>query len=257
MSTISWDTVQRYKNTLSSGNVTPQQLNDMFSQMNTYRASQEYTDLFNRFNAAVSAYVASAGLNTDNRGTLRQNALNVYNNLVLFQTVFILINQKLIELAKDDATSASGNVRLIGNLQTDITNLKRGIKIVTNDLETAKSRQSNVEESSTKFSYYQGFASRIGFTKPLKPMSVPILMASGLFFLFLVALLFYDTFKPAQDNLGGEGVFSKLKDFFQGLSDSITYDTTPKSLMIGLGIGFALFAAIFIPLAYYGYLGKK
>lgn len=257
MSTISWDTVQRYKTTLESGNATSEQLRDMVDQMNTYRSSTEYTNLFTSFNTALGNYVKSAGLNVDNSGNLRRNAQDIYNKIVLFQTVYILINQKLTELAKADANSASSNVSTIGTLQTDIINLKKDIKNLTNDLDTAKSRQSNFEESSTKFSYYQGFASRIGFTKPLKPMSVPILIASGLFFLLLVGLLFYDTFKPEKDNLGGEGVFTKIKDFFQDLSDSMTYDTTPKSLIIGLLIGFAIFTVIFIPLAYYGYLGKK
>jgi hypothetical protein len=103
------------------------------------------------------------------------------------------------------------------------------------DSETSKTRQASVETTRQTPSYYQGFSGRIGFTRPLKKLSIPILLGFGIMLLFLSGLLLKEFFVGPQDVLtSGYGTESMLGVFSDARFYAVLAGITFVSVVLGI-----------------------
>ena len=196
-------------------------------------------------NSNIKQYVNTAGISTDPNQNQYYNQANAQFSTILeyerqYQELNNQLTIKIKELAGDsDITS---KLQQIGSLRNDIAKLEKELEAVKQDADTSRSREKTVKNPRVDLSWYQGFGAKVGFTKPLHQISVPILMGFGVLLLFLSGLLLQDFFhSPVTDYAApSEGLFSLFTDSrFYAVLGGITLVTIVLSI-----------------LAYRGYLGK-
>lgn len=209
--------------------------------------------LVDQMNAAIGRYSAAAGIMPS--GTTSSDyttANNIFQQLAGYQQDYIGLNKNLSTTLRNISASADVQNKLkeIGALRNDITNLERELKNAKQDVETSKARQTDVERPRQDISYYQGFSGMVGFTKPLKLFSVPILIIFGLLLLFISGLILRDFFLPSVGGYdSGFGTYGASQEgIFSFFTDSRFY-----ALMGGV----ALVISVVAVLAYSGKLGSK
>ena len=188
------------------------------------------------------AYIRSAGVNTqaaqDSNNPLYLNVYNSWTDTnVMIKSYQNLTSAMTSALASYNglSTSESSSIRTIAGLESSITELKRDLQLSEQDLDIAKSRQESVQNAPIKQSYIQGIAGKIGFTRPLKPTSVALLMGLGFFIFFVTCLIVKDYFTTSADIAAQ---FFSLNEIIEYLSSS-----TSRSVMIGVVATFILYAA--------------
>jgi hypothetical protein len=207
--------------------------------------------LVDQMNAAIQRYTATAGI-TPNGGTTNANyatANRIFQELNGYQQEYINLNKTLSATLRGltASTDVQNKLQQIGTLNNDIVNLERELANAKQDVETSKARQTDIEKPRQDISYYQGFSGIIGFKRPLRLLSVPILITFGLLLLFISGLILRDFFLPASDgyNAGYGGSDEGIFAFF---TDSRFY------AVMG---GTALVISVVAILAYSGKLGSK
>jgi hypothetical protein len=166
----------------------------------TYQSSKVSAEV-QKMNAAVQRYVNRAGisLNPDNNVDYNEaqqifswltKGMNSYNSLNS------RVSQDIRNMAGDN--DVRNKLRQVGDLRNDIVSLERELNGLKHDYEVSRTRQDNVEKPREDISFYQGFSSKVGFTKPLHKLSVPFLLGFGFLLLFLSGLMLREFFsKPA------------------------------------------------------------
>jgi hypothetical protein len=210
--------------------------------LDTFSSASAITSL----NAAFKPYISQGGISqtivngSDSTDPIYTNARNAYLQAMGLINAYDLLNRKLSNLLSSTTNDADASAKLatIGTLQASIKTIKEEIKSSTSQLDIAQSRQSTVENPRSKISYYQGFASRLGFIRPFHKSSIPILMGIGLLCLFLSALVLRELLNPVSTEV----------------SAILTAPST--SSVMGYFGGIAIAIIILIILAVYGYLGK-
>jgi hypothetical protein len=196
-------------------------------------------------NANIKQYVNTAGISTDPNSNQYYYGANYHFGILLqrekeYQELNNSLTAKVKELSA--AADISSNLQQLGSVRNDIAKLEKELQAVKQDAETSRTREKTVKNPRIDLSWYQGFASKVGFTKPLHQISVPILMGFGILLLFLTGLLLKDFFNsPTTDYVApSESLFSLFTDsrFYAVLSG-----ITLVSIVLGI-------------LAYKGYLGK-
>jgi len=212
--------------------------------------SENIQAAINTFLANVKIYIKQGGINP----TTSDSASGEYNGAKLsFEYImkyiqcYEILAQRLSELLNTTLSSQStaSNSNTIATLQTTITNLTNDIKSQQGDLDIAKSRQQSVTNLDGSVSYYQGFAAKLGFVRPFKQLTIPILLTFGILALFLSAIVLREYFQgmPVID-------ISSQSSFFD---ESMFSNIQPYGLLIGSLIA----VVIIIGLAIYGFLGKS
>jgi hypothetical protein len=206
--------------------------------------------LVNEMNDAIGRYTSSAGITPSGTTNAYYATANAkFQQLVGYQEDYSALIKRLSTTLRGLTSSADVQSKLvqITEKQGKITNLERELENAKQDVETSKARQTNVETPRQNISYYQGFSGLIGFTRPIKLFSVPILISFGLLLLFISGLILRDFFLPAFDgyNTGYGGYDGNIFEFF---TDSRFY-----ALMGGT----ALVITVVAILAYSGKLGSK
>jgi len=196
-------------------------------------------------NTHIKRYVNTAGISEN--PTQNQNYIEANRNfelLVSKQKQYTTLNQdlsnKIIELS--GGGDINSTLQALGKNRMNIIKLEKEIKSLKQDEETSRARQASLEKPRKNVSWYQGFASKIGFTRPLHEISVPILIGFGILLLFLSGLLLKDFFNGTENTqiIESEGLFTLFTDsrFY-----SVLGGTTLVSIVLGI-------------LAYTGRLGK-
>jgi hypothetical protein len=194
----------------------------------------------------IRDYVKGAGIGKQTQYDIAQqqfekivNGLKEYSNL----------NQCLTKHIKNIVTNDDVNNKLakIGSLNTSITNLQKEIETSKHDLEVSRTRQKNIQESEKETTLYQGFSGKIGFIRPLKKTSVPVLIALGIVMILFTALLLKEFFAPTA-----------------GFAESLAYYNTSgvgslftQQRFMTAAAGFITTVIIVGVLAYKGYLGTS
>jgi hypothetical protein len=166
----------------------------------TYKSSR-VTNEVQKMNNAVQRYVNRAGISLNPDKNVDYNeAQRIFDRLTNGIRSYSSLNSRV---SKDISNMAGDNdvrnkLRQVGDLRNDIVSLERELKGLKHDYEVSKTRQDNVERPREDISFYQGFSSRIGFSKPLHKLSVPFLMGFGFLLLFLSGLMLREFFsKPS------------------------------------------------------------
>ena len=224
-------------------------INQDVSNFNT--AKSELDSKFISFSANVpvqlqtnlGAYIRSGGINTqapqDSNNPLYRNVYNSWTdaNVMIksYQNLTEAMTNSLAEY-NGSSTSTSVDVNTFTSLQSNITEKKKELKQSEQDLDIALSRQRSIEKAPIDQSYLQGFSGRIGFTRPLKPTSVALLMGLGFFIFFVSCLILKDYFSTSADIAAEFFNFDELKEYLSS--------NTSRSVMIGVIATFVSYAAI-------------
>lgn len=147
--------------------------------------------------------------------------------------------------------SLTNNVNTIATMNNEISELKSKIQTMKSDYETALSRRESVEAPRRNISNYQGFSGLIAFDRPLKKYSVAILLAFGVFMIFIATMMLRDIFQGSPVNTASTNLFSAVNT-----AATSTSLFSPQNVVIMLG-GMIFFFAVMGIFAYTGYLGKK
>ena len=221
--------------------------NDLISKT----GNTQIESLVNQMNAAISRYSAAAGV-TPNGGTTNADYATAnakFQELVGYQQSYSNLIKRLSTSLRGltETTNVQSKLEEIGTLRNEIVNLERELKNVKQDVETSKARQTDVETPRQNISYYQGFSGMIGFTRPIKLFTVPILIAFSLLLLFMSGLILREFFLPASTGYN-TGYYGSEGGIFSFFTDSRFY------AVMG---GVALVISVVAVLAYSGKLGSK
>jgi hypothetical protein len=222
------------------------QKDDIFKQTNDAKIEERVGAL----NAALSRFTNSAGISANPASDPNYNqAQRLFQLLARDEKSQAQINQLLSQAIKNMTTNGDLEAKLkqVGTLRDETANLEKELKHAKHDLETSKARQHDIETPRQDISYYQGFAGRLGFTKPLHLQSIPFLVGFGLLCLFFSGLLLKEFFKP---------VSGAVWDVGMGSTEGVGSFFTDSRFYAVLG-GISFVGAVLGVLAYSGTLGKN
>lgn len=113
-------------------------------------------------------------------------------------------------------TSISNKVSEMATLKSQVYSARNDKKTAKEDADISKFRKEALEKRETEVSYHQLFG---GFTRPLKIMSLPILIALTLFFISIAIFFIYYLFMSdkASNSLGQLGVNKNSQNIMKNL----------------------------------------
>jgi hypothetical protein len=234
---MSWDTV---KTTYT------QQKDAIFKRT----SDKDIESLVGNMNAAIQRFTNSAGISTDPASDPNYTqAEQSFKRLVSDEKEHMKLNQNLSNAIKNMTESGDLEAKLkqVGTLRDETANLEKELHHTKQDLETSKARQHDIETPRRDISYYQGFAGRLGFTKPLQVHSIPFLVGFGLLCLFFSGLLLKEFFKPVSGGVWNVGM---------GATEGVGSFFTDSRFYAVLG-GISFVGAVLGVLAYSGAMGKN
>lgn len=218
-------------------------------QSNPDNSAQNNQIIKNRIatiNANMQEYVKAAGIGKEQQYNAAQTA---FEQLTAGLKDHGRLNNCFAEFIKNTVNNDDLNNKLssIGRLNTQITNLQKDIENAKHDVEVARTRQKNIQQSEKETTLYQGFSGKIGFIKPLKKSSVPVLIALGIIMILFTALLLKEFFAPTA------GLAESLASYN---TSGVTALFTQERFMYA-SAGFITTVIIVGILAYKGYLGTS
>ena len=234
---MSWDTV---KTTYT------QQKDAIFKRT----SDKNIEGLVGNMNAAIQRFTNSAGISRDPASDPNYTqAEQSFKRLVSDEKEHMKLNQNLSNAIKNMTESGDLEAKLkqVGTLRDETANLEKELHHTKQDLETSKARQHDIETPRRDISYYQGFAGRLGFTKPLQVNSIPFLVGFGLLCLFFSGLLLKEFFKPVSGGVWNVGM---------GATEGVGSFFTDSRFYAVLG-GISFVGAVLGVLAYSGAMGKN
>jgi Na+-translocating ferredoxin:NAD+ oxidoreductase RnfC subunit len=226
---------------------TKAQLNSAVVELNKFDTNA-IRSLGQEINSNIAQYVNTAGISSNPNGNQYYTQANTkFETLVDKQREYLSIINSLIQTIKELSTSSSINEKLqtAGSLRNDIVNLKNELKQAKQDADTSRTREESVKDTKTDVSWYQGFGAKVGFTKPLHEISIPILIGFSVLSLFLSGLILRDFFTPSVNSFT-DGIVSE--NMFSLFTDSRFYSVLAGVVIVLIVTGI---------LTYYGYLGKN
>ncbi len=136
----------------------------------------------------------------------------------------------------------NGPLQEIGTLQQDILAKQSKLKEKKEELDIARTRHEALMSGEKKVSDYQGVSGQLGFYKPLRETSVPVLISIGLFLIFAAVYAFSILTRGPQalntSAAAGVGFFA---------------DFDKRSFLYGVGV----VGIVVGTLAYFGVYGKR
>lgn len=234
---MSWDAMKR---------TYTQQKDAIFQRTSDAKIEQRV----NTLNVALARFTNSAGISENPaKDTNFTQAERIFQELAQDEKEQSQLNRKVSQAITNLTTSGDLEAKLkqVGTLRDETLNLEKELQHVKLDLETSKARQHDIETPRQDISYYQGFAGRLGFTKPLQLRSIPFLVGFGLLCLFFSGLLLKEFFVPVSGNVWdmGTGATEGVGAFF---TDSRFYAVVGGISFVGAVLGI---------LAYSGTLGTN
>jgi hypothetical protein len=178
------------------------------------------------------------------------NAANVddaaYNR---YKTAFAGADTEIAKLENyvkgNCATTASSTLTSIGELQTEIADLKKKSVEKQEDVETAESRHNSIVKSEKIVSDYQGISARLGIMRPIHETSVSLLIGLGIFLTLASVYFGYSMLSPTSVmNIGAAGAAGASATGFIANFDK-------KAFLMGVGF-VALLVGILSYLGVYG-----
>jgi len=211
------------------------------SQIN-YNIANNLPTYITLFNSNLGQYVKSGGFNNvvSNSNVLTPSYLGATSNWSNIQTMLSntqqLTKDMTASLADYNGTNSdeTNDINRIntttGNINTELLNLKQ-VKV---DLDISTSRQDSIVSSTKDQSYVQGLSGKLGFTRPIKPTSVALLIGIGFFILFVTGLILKDFFMLSADIAAEYFSLSEISSYLSA--------STSRSIILGIVGTFTLYA---------------
>ena len=210
------------------------------------------TSKVSQMNSALSRYVSRAGIAKTPNSTSDPDYASsqaIFQELSQGIKQYTNLNKRLAQHIGNVAGSADvqNKLKQVGTLRDDIPRLEKELADTKQDLDTAKARQEHAIKPVDDTSFYQGFSSRVGFTKPLHTYSIPLLIGFGLLLLFMSGLMLRDFTMPTAGNAYGSPLY-ELGGVFSLFTDSRFYSVAAGASFVFVVVGI---------LSYSGFLGQK
>ena len=135
----------------------------------------------------------------------------------------------------------TGVVQQVGDAAQGILADQKTLKELKEDLDIARTRHEALMSGEKKVSDYQGVSGKLGFYKPLRESSVPVLISVGLFVIFAAVYAFSILTRGPQAVAGVSGGLGFFADFDK------------RSFIYGVGVVGIVVGA----LSYFGVYGKR
>ncbi len=234
---MSWDEQKRNLTTLKSS-------------LDSRTTPSAIESIVNGMNSAIMRYTQNAGIAQGNNGqnTDWQEANAKFLQLATLQQEYQNLNKTLARSVKNltDNSDVRNKLEQIGQLRGQITELEKELETVKQEAETSQTRQTSVEKPREQLSWYQGFGGYIGFTNPLRQVSLPFLIAFGLLFLYFSGLMLKEVFAPVTGTYNTSTSYQQ-EGLFALFTDSRFYAVLGGIGLVGIVLGV---------LGYTGRLGK-
>jgi hypothetical protein len=220
-------------------------LTDCISLYTTQKTTLDAYSLdskFQTFQDNLRAYIKSSGISSqpyDSSGLdpLWQAAhtswLDLKGQLIAYQTLNHHLNTTLAIYRTNDMDTL---LQDLGDKQTSLSDLKKSLETINQEYDIAKSRQDSVKNADKEQSFFQGFSAMVGFTKPIKKLSVALLMGIGFFITIMCGIILRDHFSSSLDVASQYADFSQLTEF--------TSSGQFKMALAGITITFMIFAIV-------------
>ena len=179
-----------------------------------------------QLNTSTANYINRAGISSQGSPSDAdyQSATQTFNSLQQLQQEYLKLINTLISGVAALSTDAdlTSKLQYVEKLKGDIVKLKKTLSDSTQDVDIANSRQDLVKTSNDKTSFYQGFGAKLGFSKPLRSITVPFLIGFSMLLFFISALLLKEYLTSSAKTAASSGVVAA--GFATGLfSDSRFY----------------------------------
>jgi hypothetical protein len=196
--------------------------------------------LINTFINNLGTYIRSGGISssTSNMNPNYINTSNSWNSVTDILSQYQDLTSSMASSLKnyvnpDSSTTISSQITTktarLNSLQNELTKLKK-------DLDVANSRQDSLSTANTSQSYVQGFSGMVGFTRPIKPVTVALLIGLGFFVFFVCGLILKDFFTTSAE------VASQYFDMNELLS--YTTSTSFRAVLTGIIVTFLVYAIL-------------
>ena len=219
-------------------------LNDRKGQLDSSTTPTQIDSIGRSINASIKRYADNAGISTDStRNQAQVDANASFNSLIQKEIDYKGLIQDLTRSLKgfSDNSDIKSRLQRVGSLSNEIRNLESELVKAKEDSSVAVTRKEAVEYPDTKVSWYQGFASKVGFSKPLHKISITILIGFGILLLILSGLMMKEVFNT-------DNVHVDHNELFSMFSDSRMYSVLGAITLVLVVLGI---------LSYNGYLGKS
>ena len=226
-----------------------QGLMEQFNRLNEETSESNLRNITAIINRAISGYVGTAGINPGTgTNVYYEQANNAFSRIVDKEKQFSDLTKSLTQAINRMSQEADlpSQLQQVGNAGSQIATLENELKLAKQDADTSRTRQMEVEKPRQNLSWYQGFGGRIGFTKPLHIVSVPVLIGFGIFLLFLSGLLLREFFGSGTQSFVPNTYSSG--SIFEFFTDSRFYAVLAGILFVVVLLGI---------LAWQGYFGYQ
>ena len=206
-------------------------------------------DIITTINSNIKTYANNAGISdVPDKNVAQDNANTNFNKIIQIELDYKSLLKDLTTNLKGFADNADIRSRLqeIGTLGSDIRNLEVELKNVKQEASTSTTRKESIENPDMNVSWYQGFASSVGFSKPLHQISISILIGFGILLLILSGLMMKEIFGSGSDELYVQSANSD--NLFSIFTDSRMYSVLGAITLVIVTLGI---------LSYNGYMGKS
>ena len=196
--------------------------------------------LINTFISNLGTYIRSGGISSSTTDTNPNytNTSNAWKSITSILSDYQDLTSSMASSLKnyanpDSSRSISSQITTktatLKSLEDELTRLKK-------DLDVANSRQDSLSTANTSQSYVQGFSGKIGFTRPIKPITVALLIGLGFFVFFVCGLILKDFFTTSAE------VASQYFDMNELLS--YTTSTSFRAVLTGIVVTFVVYAIV-------------
>jgi hypothetical protein len=223
-------------------------LNERKQRLDTSTTNSQVEGIKMAINASIKRFADNAGISTDATKNQAQVDANAnFNNLIQKEIEYKSLINDLTSSLKGFSNDADMKSRLqeIGTLGNDIRKLELELKNVKQDASTSSTRKAALDYPDTKVSWYQGFASAVGFSKPIHQFSITVLIGFGILLLILSGLMMKEVFGPGEQDYSH---ISNSEGMYSILQDSRMYSVLGAITLVFVVLGI---------LSYKGYLGKS
>jgi hypothetical protein len=198
------------------------------------------------FNSNLGDYIKSGGFDQVVGSTGQQSNVASPSYLVAssnwsqIQTVLSntqqLTKDMTASLASYNGTNSdeTNDVARINTVKDNILTAQSNLTQSQIDLDISTSRQDSITTSTKDHSYVQGLSGNLGFTRPIKPTSVALLIGIGFFILFVTGLILKDFFMLSADIAAEYFSLSEISSYLSA--------STSRSIILGIVGTFVLYA---------------
>ena len=205
---------------------------------------------FTEMKKSLAGFVNSGGFSTNPDGNPDYvNANGRMNELLTLENQYSTFLKSLSTRVRNVVNSAdvTNKLQQVGQIQQSIGNLEKELQDAKQDVHTSLARQDNITHAQQETSLYQGFSSYVGFVRPLRKLSVPILFGFSILILFFIGLMLREYMLPVASQFGSMG----------GISSSSLWEGFTDGRFLSIMGGIVFVGVIVTILSIYGFFGKN